>query len=189
MLELKINSIYTKSRIYDAMEEIKKLCKKTDCIRNEHTEIFREFETEDVDIENVILKFDKINKKNLEKNDKGVSSQRMDLYLKKNINKKLNDIYGEQEATLSIKGDGDESDYQPASNISIEWRYQYNNMRYWNLELYTRPLDARLFSNLDYTIVDNDGMPFFFDKNPPENFKDFCRNLSLILKKNRLRKM
>ena len=93
-----------------AIEDIKKLCKETNCVRNEQIEIYREFETEDVDIDDVIIKFGRINKKNLQKNDRGVSSQRMDLYLKKRLNNELNDIYEEQEAILRIEGDDDERD-------------------------------------------------------------------------------
>lgn len=189
MLELKVNSIYTKPRIYSAIEDIKKLCKETNCVRNEQIEIYREFETEDVDIDDVIIKFGRINKKNLQKNDGGVSSQRMDLYLKKRLNNELNDIYEEQEAILRIGGDDDESGYQSASNISIEWMYKDENIRYWNLGLRARPIDARLFSDLDCILIDSEGMPAYFDEKPPENFKDFCKNLSLILEKHRLRKL
>lgn len=189
MLELKVNSIYTKPRIYEAIEDVKKLCKETNCVRNEHIEIYREFENEDVDIDDVIIKFGRINKKNLQRNDKGASYQRMDLYLKKRLNNKLNDIYGEEEALLSIEGDDDESGYQPASNISIRWIYQDENIRYWDLGLRARPLDVRLFSSLDCTLTDSEGMPAYFDEEPPENFKDFCKNLSLILEKHRLRKL
>jgi hypothetical protein len=188
MVRLKGNLIYTKPRIYCAIEEVKKLCKETNCIRNKHLLIYREFENENVDIDDVIINFDGINKKNLQKNDNDVTSQRMDLYLKKRLNKKLNNIYGEEEASLSVKGDDDESGYQPASNISIEWIYNVENIRYWNLELYTRPLDVRLFYELDYTVIDKEGGSIFSKEEPPENFKDFCKNLSLILEKHKLRK-
>ena len=189
MLRLKVNSIYTKPRIYSAIEDIKKLCKENNCIRNEHIKIYREFETENVDIDDVIIRFGRINKKNLQSNDKGVAYQRMDLYLKKRLNNELNDIYGEEESILSIKGDDDESGYQPASNVSMGWIYQDENIRYWDLELYTRSIDVKLFSELDYTIIDSDGMPVSFDRAPPEKFNNFCKNLSLIIKKHRLRKL
>jgi hypothetical protein len=189
MLRLKVNSVYTKSRIYNTLEDVKKLCKESNCIRNEHIKIYREFETEDVDIDNVIIKFWNINKKNLKRYDKGVSYQRMDLFLKKRLNNKLNDIYGEEEALISLKGDDNESGYQPASNVSMGWIYQDDNIRYWNLELYTRPLDVKLFSNLDYTLIESDRMPFYFDRESPNNFKEFCKNLSLIIEKHRLRKL
>lgn len=189
MLRLKVNSIYTKSRIYNAIEDIIRVSSETNCIRNEHTNLYREFENEDVNIDDAIVKYGRIDKENLNESDRGVSSQRLDLFLKKDLNKELNDIYGEQEAILSVKGDDDKWGYQPASNISVAWQYSEENRRYWDTKLITRHLDERLFSDLDYNLLSSDGRPTYFDNEPPEIIKEFCKNLSLIINRHEFRKL
>ncbi len=188
MLDIKVNTLYTKPRIYHTIEDIKKLCKETNCIRNEHILIVREYEGKgDYNLKDAKIEYDRISIKELQKNDRDVYSQRIDLFLKRDLNKKLDDIYGVQEAELSIEGDDDKYGYQPASNISLKWQSCINNNRYWNLRLFTRPLDERLFSDLDYTLLNSDGKPTYFDIEAPNILKDFCKDISFIIKRHELR--
>lgn len=188
MLDMKVNTIYTKPRIYHAIEDIKKLCKETNCIRNKHIMLVREYEgTGDYNLKDAKIEYDRISIKELQKNDRDVYSQRMDLFLKRDLNKKLDDIYGMQEAELSIEGDDDKYGYQPASNISLKWQSYINNNRYWTLRLFTRPLDERLFSDLDYTLLNSDGKSTYFDIEAPNILKDFCKDISSIIKTHELK--